>query len=219
MTWERRGPTCRFDLADVEPGTPLTLSVRTAWDIEPSYDYGYVMASTDGEAWTILPGQRTTRLNTAGNNLGDGFTGLSEETSAQGGWVTEEFDIGEFAGGPLYLRFSYVTDDAVTHPGWWIDDVHLDAIDYADDFEGDAPGWVSEGWLLTDGVLPQAWLLQVLTLEDGALVDIQRPVVDAQGDAAIALTGLANGRMATVLVSPITEGTTEPAEFRYAVEH
>lgn len=207
-----------FDLSNVNTSAPLTLNLRTAWDIEPSYDFGYVIASRDGAAWTILSGQRSTRLNTAGNNLGDGFTGVSDAHPASSGWVTEEFDLAAFAGGPLHLRFSYVTDDAVTRPGWWIDDVRIAAIDYVEDFEGDAPGWLSEGWLLTDGVLPQQWLLQVLTLEDGALVDVQRPVVNAAGDATISIPGLGNGRTATVLVSPVTGGTTEAAGFRYAVE-
>jgi hypothetical protein len=207
-----------FDLAAIAPGTPLTLSVRMAWDIEPDYDYGYVMASRDGNAWTILPGQRTTTLNTAGNNLGEGYSGVSNPDPAASGWVTETFDLAEFAGGPLHLRFSYVTDDAVTQPGWWVDDVRIDAIGYAEDFEGDAPGWVSEGWLLTNGVLPQAWLLQVLTLENGALADLQHVPVDAEGDATIPIAGLGDGRSAIVLVSPVTEGTTEAAHYTYAVQ-
>ncbi len=207
-----------FDLTSVEASTPLTLSVRTAWDIEPSYDYGYVMASRDGAAWSILPGQRTTQLNTAGNNLGTGYTGLSDADPASGGWVTETFDLAEYAGGPLHLRFSYVTDDAVTRPGWWIDDVRINGIGYVEDFEGDAPGWLSEGWLLTDGVLPQEWLLQVLTLDNGVLVDVQRPVVDAAGDATIPIAAPGSQRATTVLISPITEGATQEAAFRYAVE-
>lgn len=229
--WSNRGDmgearlTRLFDLADVDAGAPLTLSVRTAWDIEPDYDYGYVMASSDGAAWTILPGQRTTRLNTAGNNLGYGYSGSSATGDAAGGgadagataWVTETFDLAAYAGGPLHLRFSYVTDDAVTRPGWWIDDLRIDALGYSEDFEGDAPGWQSEGWLLTDGVLPQPWLLQLATLQDGALVDLQRIAVDAEGDASIPITGLGNGRSAIVFISPMAEGTTTEAVYQYAV--
>ncbi len=222
--WSNRGDmgearlTHIFDLADVAAGTPITLSARMAWDIEPDYDYGYVMASRDGVSWNILPGRRTSSLNTAGNNLGEGYSGVSNPNPAASGWVTETFDIGPYAGGPLHLRFSYVTDDAVTRPGWWIDDVRIDAIAFAEDFEGDAPGWQSEGWLLTDGALPQAWLLQLLTLQDGKLQDVQRVPVDAAGDASIAITGLGAGRTAIVIVSPITEGATAAARYTYAVQ-
>ncbi len=209
--------TRSFDLAQVDAGAPVTLSVRTAWNIEPDYDYGYVMASSDGEAWSILPGQRTTSRNTAGNNLGEGYTGVSNPDPSASGWVTETYDLAAFAGGPLQLRFSYVTDDAVTRTGWWIDDLRIDAIGYAEDFESDASGWVSEGWLLTDGALPQQWLLQLLTLQDGMLETVEQVAVDSDGDAAIPIAGLGNGRTAMVMVSPVTEGTTEAAAYSYAV--
>jgi bacillopeptidase F (M6 metalloprotease family) len=39
--------------------TPVTLTVDSWWNIEEAYDYGYVLASADGEEWTVLPGQRT----------------------------------------------------------------------------------------------------------------------------------------------------------------
>ncbi|MCB9160169.1 MAG: immune inhibitor A [Caldilineaceae bacterium] len=70
--------------------------------------------------------------------------------------VVEQFDLSAYAGEQVQVRFEYVTDDAVTKSGWFIDDIAIPAIDYATDFEQGADGWESEGWLLTDNRLPNA---------------------------------------------------------------
>ena len=49
------------------------------WDIEPDYDYGYVLASRDGVKWDILPGQRTSTEDPTGNSFGPAYSGRSSE--------------------------------------------------------------------------------------------------------------------------------------------
>ena len=46
------------DLTEVAAGTPVTLTLD-AVEYRGDHDYGYVMASADGEHWQILAGQRT----------------------------------------------------------------------------------------------------------------------------------------------------------------
>lgn len=228
MAWANRSDdsdarlTRVFDLSPIAAGKPVTLSATMWWDIEPEYDYGYVMASADGIDWEILPGTRTTPADPSSIALGDGYTGSSQGQGAGAtGWVTETFDLNAYAGGPLQLRFEYVTDDAVNHPGWFVDDLRIDAIGYADDLEGgsasDLAGWQSEGWLLTDGLLDQRWLVQLLTLEDGALTGVEQTVLDAGGEATFDLPNL-GGHQALLTISGLTEGTTEPAAYRLVVE-
>jgi immune inhibitor A len=225
MWWANRSDdsnarlTRRFDLSPLAAGEPVTLTATMWWDIEPDYDYGYVMASAEGSAWEILPGTRTKPLNPASIALGDAYTGASHELGAgASGWVTETFDLSAYAGGPLHLRFEYVTDDAVNHPGWFVDDLRIDAIGYADDLEGDVAAWQSEGWLLTDGRLDQRWLVQVLTLDDGTLAGVEQMIMDAGGQVDFGVAGLGRDRTVLLTISGLTEGTTEPAVYRLVVE-
>ena len=209
-----------LDLSGIAAGRPVTMSLSMWWDIEDDYDYAYVTASRDGASWAILPGQRTTELNPSGNSLGHAYTGVSRQVSAAGSgeeqqpeWVTETFDLAVFAGGPLWLRFEYVTDDAVNRPGWLLDDLRIPAIGLTDDFELGSDGWQSEGFLLGDGRLAQEWLVQVVELERGQPVAVRRIAVDGAGRARIEVDDLGGRRSALLFVSGMTEGSTEEATY------
>ncbi|MFZ1772087.1 MAG: hypothetical protein WAU00_22950 [Caldilinea sp.] len=221
--WSNRGDdanprlTRQFDLSGLTAGAPVTMTVDAWWNIEETYDYGYVMASRDGEEWTILPGQHTRTDNPTGNALGAGYTGVSGDGDTPG-WVQEVYDLSAFAGGPLWVQFSYVTDDAVNTEGWFVDNVAIPALGYADDFAGDAAGWTSEGWVLTDNQLPQRWLLQWMTFDRGRLIDVTRVPVGADGSAQIDVGELGGQRNAVLAISALTPVTTEPAAYKYWIE-
>jgi hypothetical protein len=210
--------TGQFDLAAFAPGTPVTMTVAMWHDIEENYDYGYVLASRDGSEWSMLAGQNTRTDDPVGNNLGAGYTGRSLDPLGAPGWRQEIFDLGDFAGGPLWLQFSYATDDGYNAPGWAIDDVVIPALGYAADFEGPADGWASEGWLLTDNALPQGWLLQVLEFDGDRLAAVRRIPVDAAGAAKFPVTGLGAGRTAVVAITALAPLTTEPAQYWYSID-
>src|SRR5690606_17623648 len=154
--------TRAFDLTTVAADTPVEMQVSMWYDIETDYDYGYVLASRDGQKWDILPGQSTTTENPSGNSFGHGYTGVSSPQDAAAAWVTEVFDLSAYTGEEILIRFEYVTDDAVNDPGWFIDEISIPAIDYSTSFEEGSEAWESEGWILTDNRLPQHWLLQIL---------------------------------------------------------
>jgi hypothetical protein len=213
------GLTRQYDLSAIAPGTPLTLTAGMWWEIEADYDYGYVMASRDGEHWSILPGQHTAYDTRSGNALGHGYTGVSgSDPSGQPQWVDEAFDLSAYAGGPLWLEFSYVTDDAVNFPGWFVDDVQLASPSGPVVPGGEADGWQSTGWLLTDNRLPQTWLLQVMEFEGDKLEAVRRVPVDDEGRAQVAIENLGGGRRAVVAVSGLAPMTTLAAQYEYAVE-
>lgn len=210
--------TRQFDLRPLTAGTPVTMRVAMWWDIEKSYDYGYVEASRDGQKWQILQGQHTTTENPSGNSFGPGYTSRSATPTSQAPqWVSEEFDLSQFAGQEIYLRFEYVTDDATNGSGWLIDDVQIPAINYTADFENDVSGWQSDGWLLTDGQLAQKWLLQVMEFKDNQLTAVQRAQVDTTGHAQIQLDGLGNGKSAVLAISALAPVTTEPAAYEFKI--
>ena len=232
MWWANRSDdsdarlTREFDLTGVEAGTPVALNVAMWYDIEVDYDYGYVQISTDGEEWDILPGQRTTLENPSGNSYGAGYTGLSTEAAestpfGDAQWVVETFDLNSYAGQEISLRFEYVTDDAVNTSGWFVDDIEIVAGDellYDTDFESGIDGWQSEGWLLTDGVLRQGWLLQILSLEDNRLVDLSRTVLDDTAQTTLDVPPLGDGRTAVLIISALARVTTEAASYELSIE-
>jgi immune inhibitor A len=214
LWWSNRGDdfntrlTRRFDLRDVAADTPVEMRAELWWDIEQGYDTAYVSVSRDGETWEILPGTSTT-ISDENTTFGPGYTGSSD------GWRTEHFNLTAFAGAEVYVRFEYVTDDAINTRGVFVDDIAIPAIGYASDFEQGPDGWESEGWLLTDNELAQEWIIQLLTLDQDRLVAIEEAVVDAQGQLALEIPGLGDGRTAVIAISGATPVTTEPAEYQY----
>jgi immune inhibitor A len=170
--------TRRFDLSGV---SGATLTYDLWFDIEQDYDLAYVSASRDGARWSLLETPNMTRPNPTGNNLGVGYTGRSGGTAAPT-WIAESIDLTPFAGGPLWLRFSYITDDAVLHEGVVLDDVRIDALGYADGAESATSDWDLEGWTRVGAILPQTWSLQVIEWHQG--VADARPVpLDSVGHA------------------------------------
>ena len=133
-------------------------------------------------------------------------------------WILETFDLGQYAGEEVLIRFEYVTDDAVNYPGWFVDNISIPAIGYTTDFENGPDGWQSEGWLLTDNRLPQEWLVQVLAFQDGELVNVERVPVNADGSARIDVNGLGRGNEAVLLISGATPVTTEEALYEYRID-
>lgn len=220
--WSNRGDdfdtrlTRRFDLSAADPALPLEMHVTMWWDIEPDYDYGYVLASRDGKKWEPLAGANTSTEDPGGNAFGPGYTGQSGGDASA--WVVETFDLAAYAGEEIWVRFEYVTDDAVNASGWFIDQVAIPALAYHADFESGADGWSSEGWLLTDNRLDQRWLLQVLTLDQNLLSRVERVPVDADGRARINIAGLGNGKTVVLAISALAPVTTEPAEYTIRID-
>ncbi len=212
--------TRAFDFTDVAAGTELNMTVRMWYDIEEDYDYGYVLASRDGRKWDVLPGQGTTTDNPSGNSFGHAYTARSAASGREAtpGWVRESFDLRAYAGERVWLRFEYVTDDAVNAPGWFIDEVEIPAIGYATNWQDGGGGWESEGWLLTDNRLPQEWLVQIMVFHDGALASFERAPVDKNGSVRIDLDGLDRRSEVVLAISGLTPVTTEEAFYEYAIE-
>ena len=192
-----------------------TLRFWTWYDIEVDYDYGYVQVSTDGgKTWDILPGKNTVTTNANGANWGAGFTGKSGGTSPQ--WIQEEMDLSPYAGKRVLLRFEYITDDAYNRPGWAIDDVTIPELGLNDDIENAASVWDAKGFIRSDNVLPQKYIVQII--EQGATTRIRRVTLDAQNRGYYTIAGFGKDVTKAVLViSAFAPTTTELTEYQFAV--
>jgi hypothetical protein len=88
------------------------------YNIENNWDYAYVEISTDGgNTFFSIPGNITTDYNPNGTNRGNGITGSS------GGWVEGIFDLSDWVGENMFLRFRYITDQWYYYEGFYVDDI------------------------------------------------------------------------------------------------
>jgi immune inhibitor A len=209
--WSNRGDdsdmrlTHAFDLTGV---SQATLKYWTWYYIEDLWDYGYVMVSTDGgTTWTPLSAPHTSADDPHSVAYGPGYTGQSD------GWVEETVDLTPYAGQRVLVRFEYITDDATTQPGMLIDDVSIPEIGYYDGFESSGGGWVGEGWVRMDNVLPQYFLVEVVQPgnRDAPVTRLLSTGDTPQGEWEITVGGDLGD--AALVVSGLAPVTTEPAAY------
>lgn len=125
---------------DLTGETSPVLSFDTKYDIEENWDFGAVQVSTDnGETWTSLANEHTrddivdNGYPTIKENL-PGFTGSSDD------WVTESFDLSQYAGQKVHVAFRYMTDWGYNEAGWYLSNLKLndeliDAMETTDGFK------------------------------------------------------------------------------------
>ena len=159
-------PSGGHDLDLALPAVPagtqkLTMTLKSRFDIEWDYDYGFVLASTDnGKTYSSYPsaegytteGTQNPNANSCQQQYGNGITGSSASYEAQtqtvdrlagtypqATFVDDEYDLTNLIGkAGSVVRFSYSTDPGLARPGWFIDDVVIKADDqviYSSDFE------------------------------------------------------------------------------------
>ena len=201
--------TRAFDLSSVEAAT---LSYAIWCDLEPDYDFAYVAASRDaGQTWQLLETPSMSRANLSGGNLGAGYTGRCGG-GAQPQWINESIDLTPVAGGTVWVRFSYVTDDAYVREGVALDDIRLDAVAYVDGAERSRGGWIPRGWARVGADLPQQWVVQVVEFQPEGVAVSQLPL-DADGRATWRSGGQPVDR-AILVVTAATPVTLQRASYR-----
>jgi immune inhibitor A len=213
--WSNKGDvsdmtlTHTFDLTDVSG--PVSMGYWTWYDIEKDYDYVYVEASTDNQHWTILTTPSGTASNPTGASYGWSYTGQSN------GWIQESVDLSQFTGQKVFVRFEYLTDQAVNGEGFLLDNVSVPAINYSTDFEIDDRTWQAAGFARIENAVPQTFRLALIThATSGTMVQII-PVASNQS-ADIPLTIGQNGIQDVVLVvTGTTRFTRVPAPYQFLI--
>jgi len=199
--------TRSFDLTGVESAT---LSYRLWYDLEQSWDYGYVMVSDDdGATWNILPTPHTTTDDPHHVAYGAGYNGAS------GMWIEETLPLDAYAGENILVRFELISDDAVTRPGMALDDVRIPEIGYSDDFESGGGDWFAEGWLRTDNRLPQDGWLQAVQLARGEIVHVERFRI---GEREFSIALAPGVDQVLLALSPFSPVTTVPMPYTLNVD-
>jgi len=193
-----------------------TLTFWTWYDLEEDWDYAYVEVSADeGQTWEILTTPSGTGTNPNGNSFGWAYTGRSGgEGTAE--WIREQVDLSSYAGQEIIVRFEYITDDAVTRPGFVLDDVAIPEIGYFSDFEEGVDGWESAGFIRHTNLLPQRWLVQLILFDPDTRVQRLELNDDQTGEWVIPLDSRTD--RAVVTISGLAPVTTEMASYGYEIE-
>ncbi len=218
--WSNRGDSSDMTLTrafDLTGLSRATLEVWLWYDIEEDWDYAYIEVSTDGgQTWDILQGRYTTDSNPNGNSFGHAYTGQSGTGDEAPVWVGEEIDLTPYVGQEILLRFEYITDDAVNRAGFCVDDIAIPELGYFDDAEKEGQ-WIAEGFVRTDNILPQRFLVQLIVL--GPEVEVRRMELDEAQTGRLVVEGMGGEvEKAVLVVSGTTPVTTELASYEYSVE-
>jgi immune inhibitor A len=122
---------------DLTGATEAAFTTKAWYDIEEGYDFLFVHVSTDdGQTWLPL----------------DRIDGASD------GWKDLSWDLTPYVGGPIKLRFRYLTDGGYALPGAFLDDLAL-VVDgntvFSDDVESGENGWNASGWSRFTGTIDE----------------------------------------------------------------
>jgi immune inhibitor A len=141
------------ELKALPEGSTIQLDLKSAFDIEWDYDYGFVLTSADGgktftshaserDTPTTTPAATNPNQNGCQTKYGNGITGSSASYTdpvtvqidrTTGNYpdyifIADQFDISDLAGAEQpVLRFSYATDPGLARPGWFVDDLKVTA--------------------------------------------------------------------------------------------
>jgi hypothetical protein len=151
-----------------------------AWyNIEDTYDYGFVEASTDGgRTWTTLPGTHTARSNPTGANWGNGYTGDSKKV------LDESVDLSRYAGKTIQIRFEYITDDEVNLQGFLIKNISIPEIGFHDRLTG----WSEHGFVpVSSNALTAHWNLILMESTSNRGTIVRSVPVSSAGTASVAI--------------------------------
>jgi hypothetical protein len=108
-----------------------------------------------------------------------------------------------------------VTDDGPVYNGIFLDDIRIPELGFYDDVESTGGDWEAHGFVRLANVMPQEWLLQLVSQKDGwATVEQLQLEPDNSGRWTV---DLRSGETAVLVVSGVTRVTTEPAAYVYAI--
>ncbi|HEU5347151.1 MAG TPA: hypothetical protein VFU63_00935, partial [Ktedonobacterales bacterium] len=211
--------THAFDLSALA-GKPVTLNFAAWYELEQDYDYGYVAVSEDnGKNWATVPTTTSTSANPNGGNYGNGMTGISGGGKTPA-WVNEKADLSRWAGKKILLRFESISDDAVHLAGMTIGAVSIPQLNFSDTIATDN-GWKADGWIRSNNVLPQQYLVQAVVYTSGqSTPTITRIPVNLASGVGVAAFPSFGGSVTRVLlaVSALAPATMTRASYHLTVD-
>jgi immune inhibitor A len=211
--WSNRSHDAEINLTRSVPMAGLKVATLRFWmwyDISPGDELCIRTSYDGGNKWHT----ESAGIATPEDSFFACYTGISGE-GEQPEWVMEEIDIGHLEGKDALLRFDYVIQSDENRPGFAIDDITIPELNYAYDAESGDDSWEGVGFVRTSNVVPQNWVIHLLTL--GNRLGIQHLEVAPDGTAHAKVV-LGDGVEKIVLiVGAMATSTTEPAQFEFSL--
>jgi len=127
-----------FDLTNAKQAK---FDFKAYYDVEFNYDFLTVTATADGQSKVL---ETIGKKDTDGDERAD---------STKGAWVDKSYDLSEFAGKKVTLKFEYVTDAGLALDGFALDNATLTVdgkVVFEDDAEG-TPKFKLDGFVASNG--------------------------------------------------------------------
>lgn len=234
FAWSSRGDELLTWLereADLTDATAASLNFKYWFQIEEDWDYAYVRVSEDdGNTWTFQNtsgcGGRSTDPN--GNNRATlesgGITGDSE------GWQECTLDLSAYAGKRVLIRWEYDTDQAVSEPGYVVDDVkltdgdadiwkvnHFESADEAQPFSFGGSGLIK--WRRIQPLAKNKPLVQLITISNGGVSRkvFKRKAFKPGEELVLKRDATVRGDNTILIVTSTTPIATTPFTYTYKI--
>jgi hypothetical protein len=219
--WSNSGDAIDSTLShsiDLPLGATASMDYEVWFEIEEDWDYLYLEVSVDGgRTWRIIETPATSPENPIGNGFGPGYTGAS------GGWLRESVDLSPFAGEDLWVRFQYVTDDAINAIGACFRNL---SIKFAGNFAGattaaasgiaaNDSGWEAQGFVFIDNVVRQEFQVQLITTGDDP--QVRQVPLDANNAGKLTVQPPKDGERLIVAVGSIAKKTRQLVSYSLTV--
>ncbi len=137
-----------FDFSEYDD---LTLAYQAKWELESSYDFTYLLISTDGgNNWQYL----STSNMTEDGNENPAYNGTSD-------WVAEAVDISQYVSDNVKFKFQLVSDVSINYDGFYFDDFVITAL-----YDNEAPVITGQQPVTIDGTNQYQITSGDLTVQD-----------------------------------------------------
>ena len=194
--------TRQVDLRNV---SEARLEYQVWSEIEKAWDYAYLQVSTDaGSTWEVVEAPSSYPPSDLGVIFGPGYSGNLD-------WTDETVDLSPYIGQEIWLRFQYVTDDAIHGTGICLRNLRITAGGQA------VPGtWQPDGFVFTQNRVPQRFAVQIIQKTDAA--QVHRMVLDAANTGEFTIANPEALDRLIVVVAPLAFPTRQPASYTLSVE-
>ncbi|NDJ77830.1 MAG: hypothetical protein GYB65_16390 [Chloroflexi bacterium] len=199
--------TAAFDLSGLETAT---LTFDAWWDVENRFDWLQVLVSPDwGISWQVVGGPGA--ASGGSDAPGAYYTGRSA------GWTTEQIDLSAYIGGPVTVRFEYLTDTSNTLSGVALDNLGIVELGFVDDVESPDSPWSPDGFLRIPDTVVQDWTVSIVIHSPDSPPMVQRLPLDVLNTGRASIT-VPDGGSATIVIGAMAPFTSELADYKVTVQ-
>jgi immune inhibitor A len=111
---------------DLTEKSSATLEFDAWYQIEQDWDFAFVQVSEDGSTWKSL-----SNVNTVSSAVPEAYPTIAPAlpgfTGNSNGWTKQTFDLSNYAGKKVQLRFRYITDWGTSEKGFYVDNIIVKA--------------------------------------------------------------------------------------------